>query len=116
MNRTLRRLRVRHLSAAAVLTLTLAIVTGAWAYFSGPGNGSARASVGTLGAPSITSATPGAGTTRLSWSTISAPAGGTAVRYYVLRDNGAPAGDCPTSAATASATTSCTDSGLRAGQ
>ena len=116
MSRALRTLRARRLSILAVLIGALAAVTGAWAYFASTGNATASASVGTLAAPSITSATSGAGTTTLAWSPVSPPAGTVAVGYYVQRDNGAPAGNCPTSAATATPGTSCTDSGLPAGQ
>ena len=116
MIRALRTLRGRRLPALALFIVALATATGAWAYFSATGNATAQASVGTLIAPSITSATPGAGTTQLSWSPVSGPAGTTPVGYYVLRDGATPAGNCPTSAATATTATTCTDSALRAGQ
>src|SRR5207302_3073032 len=59
-------------------------------------------------------ATPGAGTVALSWSNVTPPAGSGGVTYYVMRDGGAPAGNCPTSTAP-TAVTSCTDSELSKG-
>jgi hypothetical protein len=100
--------------AFATAATVLVIAAGAAAYFTGAtGTNTASARIGTLNAPTITSATPGAGTVALSWNAVSAPAGGT-VKYYVRRDGTAPAGDCPTSSATSTAT-SCTDSGILAG-
>jgi hypothetical protein len=102
---------------ALFLALPLAVilgVTSATAYFSTAGTGSTTASVGTLGAPTISSATVGAGTVALSWSTVSPPPPGGAVTYYVSRSGGTPGGNCPT-AASPTSVTSCTDSGLAAG-
>jgi hypothetical protein len=101
--------------ACAVATIALlAAVMDASAYYTAGGRTSARASVTTLAAPSISSATfSGAGTVSLSWSTVTAPASGT-VSYYVSRDGGAPSAGCPSSAAPSSAT-SCTDTGVTPG-
>jgi hypothetical protein len=95
------------------LTVLLASVVGAVAYFAGVGTGSASASVGSFGKPSITGALPGAGTVDLSWSTVTAPTTGP-VTYSVSRDGGDAGGDCPTAASSTTAT-ACTDSGLGAG-
>ena len=59
-------------------------------------------------------ATAGAGTVALTWTPVSAPAGAT-VTYYVTRAGGTVGGNCPSSASTATAGTSCTDSGLTKG-
>ena len=83
------------------------------AYLTSIGSASAAATVGALPAPAAT-ATPGAGIVALSWNAVAAPAAGT-VKYYVTRAGGAIGGDCPTSAATATSSTSCTDSGLTKG-
>jgi hypothetical protein len=101
------------LALVAGLVVLLVAGLGAFAYFTSTGSGTAAASVGSLSAPTITSAAPGAGTVALTWTAITAPASGT-VTYYVTRDGGAPAGDCPTSTSTASVLT-CTDDGLTAG-
>jgi hypothetical protein len=99
------------LGVAAALTV---LCSGALAYFSGGGSGKAAAAVTTLSAPTITAATPAAGgTVALSWNAVPPPGAGT-VTYYVKRDGGAPAGNCPTQAAP-QALTSCTDSGLAIG-
>jgi hypothetical protein len=105
---------MRRKNLLILLPLLIAFgVTGALAGFSSSGSGSATASTGTLQTPVITTATPGAGTVALSWATVTPPGSGTAT-YYVTRDGGAPAGDCPTSSSPTSAT-SCTDSGVSAG-
>ena len=97
-----------------LLAFVLAGVGGALAYFISTGAGTAGATVGALSAPTITAATPGAGTVSLSWSTVTAPAS-PAVTYYVTRAGGTVGGNCPSSAATATTSTSCTDSGLTKG-
>ncbi len=66
-----------------------------------------------LAATSV-SATPGSEATAiLTWSAVTPPGSGS-VSYYVLRDGGSPAGNCPTQAAPTSVLT-CTDSGLSGG-
>ena len=109
--RRLRRLRPRLLLLAAVV---LGSVGAAYAFFTSTGAGTASASVGTLSQPTITAAAAGAGTVSLSWSAVSAPAS-PGVVYYVTRAGGTVGGNCPTSVATATSTTSCTDSGLTKG-
>lgn len=102
---------------ALLLALPLAVVLGvtaAVAYYSSSAAGSATASVGGLGAPTISGATGGAGTVTLSWSTVSPPSGSGTVMYFVSRNGGSAGGSCPT-AASPTTVTSCTDSGLSAG-
>jgi hypothetical protein len=101
----------RRLALLGVATALVAICGSALAYFSAGGTGTASASVTKLSAPTITAATPAAGgTVSLTWSAVTPPGAG-AVTYYVSRDNGAPAGNCP-SAASPQAVTTCTDGGL----
>ena len=97
---------------ALLVALSAAVAGGAFAYFTATGSGSASGSVGTLSAPVLT-ATGGSGQAALSWTTVTPPAAGT-VTYFVTRDGGTPGGDCPSSASP-SGVTSCTDSGLSAG-
>ena len=107
-----RRLNHRR-SIIAVLSAALLCAGGAWAYWVAPSSGSAGGHVGSLGTPSILTATPGTGTVALSWEAVSPPGTGT-VQYYLTRDGGAPAGNCPSSTSR-STQTSCTDAGLAAG-
>jgi hypothetical protein len=94
----------------AVLLLTIACGS-AFAYFTSGGLGTASAAVAQLTTPTITAATANAGgTVSLTWSAATAP-GEEAVRYYVTRDGGNPAGTCA-APAVPTAATSCTDSGL----
>ena len=109
--RRFRRLRPRLLIVAAVV---LGGAGAAYAFFTSTGAGTASASVGTLSQPTITAATAGAGTVSLSWSAVSAPASPNVV-YDVTRAGGTVGGNCPSSAATATSTTSCTDTGLTKG-
>ena len=84
------------------------------AYFTGTSaSASASTTVGALPATTVT-ATAAAGTVTLTWTPVSAPAGAT-VSYYVTRAGGTVGGNCPSSAAGATANTSCTDSGLSKG-
>jgi hypothetical protein len=97
--------------AAAVLA---AVGGSAVAFFTSEGVGTASAAVSKLSAPAITAATPAVGgTVALAWTTVSAPGTG-AVKYYVTRDGGDPAGTCAAPAVPAAAT-SCTDSDLGPG-
>jgi hypothetical protein len=89
------------------------LVPGAVAYWSNAGEASASASLATLTAPTISSATPGAGTVALTWPAVTPPAGGT-VEYYVTRDGGAPSSACPSSSSPSTAL-SCTDTGVSIG-
>jgi hypothetical protein len=101
-------------TAVTALVVGLTVVGAASANFSGAGAGSGSATAGALTAPAINSATPGAGTVQLTWSSVAPPAGSGPVTYYVSRNGGAAAGNCPT-AANPSSATSCTDSGLTKG-
>jgi hypothetical protein len=68
---------------------------------------------GTLMATSVT-VTKGSGATAiLTWTAVTTSGSGT-ISYYVLRDGGTPAGNCPTKAAPTSVLT-CTDTGLSNG-
>ncbi len=102
------------LTASFALVVALATGLTAFAYFTSTGTGTGTAGTGTLPAPSITAASPGAGTVMLSWTAAPPPTGSDPVTYYVTRDGGPPAGDCPTAASPSGAVT-CTDSGLVAG-
>jgi hypothetical protein len=97
------------LSAIAMLLLA----AGASAYWTNEGSGSANGIVGSLARPTISSATPELGSVSLSWSTVTSPGSGQ-VSYYVSRDGGTPAGDCPSHTAPTTQT-SCTDSGVAVG-
>ena len=106
----------RRLIAACGVCILLAGFTAApaAAYFTGAAASvAASATVGALPATTVT-ATGGAGTVALSWTPVSAPADAT-VTYYVTRAGGTVGGNCPSSAATATASTGCTDSGLTPG-
>jgi len=98
---------------ALSLTALSLLAAGACAYWSNAGEASASASLATLAAPTISTATPGAGTVELTWSAVTPPGGGT-VEYYVTRDGGAPGGGCPSSSSPSTAT-SCTDTGVSVG-
>jgi alpha-tubulin suppressor-like RCC1 family protein len=96
-----------------LLSLVLFVIAPiAGAYWTSAGNGSGISQIGTLDLPTGLSGTPGAGTVALSWNAVTPPDSGT-VTYYV---NGAHSGgNCPTTPATATTATSCTDSGIGAG-
>jgi hypothetical protein len=105
----------RALGALTVLVLAgLPFASPAFAYLASSGSGSAFAKVGMLSAPAITSTASGAGTAAISWSLVASPSSGP-VSYYVVRNGGAPGGDCPTAAQPSSTAASCTDTGLSQG-
>lgn len=113
-----RALTIRFRSKIAALALGALALSGAAtgsasAYLAKPSAGSGIGHVAALPAPTVATATAGTGTVSLSWGPVSAPGTGP-VSYYVRRDGGAPAGNCPTSSSTATVT-SCTDSGLAPG-
>ena len=110
-----RRLFGKHgwLSVLGGLAMALAMTGIADAYWTAGGTGNGSGPVGTLDAPTISSATPGSGTATLAWTAVTPPGSGS-VSYYVLRDSGSPAGNCPTQGAPTSVLT-CTDSGLGLG-
>jgi hypothetical protein len=88
--------------------------TAASAYLPGHSSGAAHGQVSALTGPSISSATAGTGTVALSWGAVTAPSSGS-VSYYVRRDGGAAAGNCPT-AGSPQAVLSCTDGSLGPGK
>ena len=94
------RRRVSAPLAVVVLVVFMTAIGGnAFAYFSGPGSGLAEGKVTSLPAPVISAATAGAnGTVTLTWGAVTPPGSGT-VSYYVTRDGGKPAGNCPTAEA-----------------
>ena len=102
------------LSAAAIAVLGITLISSvALAYFTSTGAGATTIGVKTLGVPTISTATPGGGTVALTWATVTPPGAGT-VTYYVTRDGGVPAGNCPTAASPGTGTT-CTDSEVPTG-
>ncbi len=113
-SRTRRRLFGKHawLAVLGGLVMTLAMTGVVDAYWTTSGTGSGSGPVATLAAPTL-SASAGSGTATLTWTAVTPPGSGS-VAYYVLRDGGSPAGNCPTQAAPASVLT-CTDSGLSVG-
>ncbi len=109
-----RSLTTRIAGAFATAASIVALCGSAFAYFSATGAGDATASVGKFSAPTISSALPAVGgTVALTWTAVTAPGTGT-VTYAVIRDNGEPAGNCPTVSSGGTGLT-CTDSGLTVG-
>jgi hypothetical protein len=109
--------RVSFSGVASCLLVAIAVAIGgsALAYFSANGAGTAAAAVTKLTAPTITAATPAAGgTVALTWSAMTPPGEGT-VTYYVTRDGGKPAGNCPDQTAPTAVTT-CTDGAVPIGE
>jgi hypothetical protein len=104
--------RLRALAPAPALALlaTVAVVSAFW---TGSGQASNSATVATLAAPTISSATTGAETVALSWSAVTPPGEGT-VEYYVTRDGATASAGCPSSSAHSTAT-SCTDTNVPVG-
>jgi hypothetical protein len=96
----MRRPRLTGVTGCLLAALTISLAGTALAYFSASGTGSAAAAVSKLTAPTITAATP--------------PGEGI-VSYYVKRDGGAPAGNCPSQASPTSVTT-CTDGAVPIGE
>src|SRR6476620_11611153 len=113
----LRPKRVRSSGVAGFLigVLAIALAGNAVAYFSGRGTGNAAAAVSKLTAPTISAATPAAGgAVTLTWGAVTPPGEGT-VTYYVRRDGGEPAGNCPGKAAPTAVTT-CVDGAVPIGE
>ena len=104
-----------HRLAALTSVLVVASGAGAWAYFRSTGSASGAARVGTLAAPTLSTPSAGAGTAGLSWTAVTAPSGSGQASYYVTRDGGAAASGCGSASAPITSST-CTDSGLAAGQ
>jgi hypothetical protein len=109
----MRRLRPTGVAGFAIFALLAVTAAGtAIAYFTTTGSGESEAkTISALTQPTIVTATPAAGgTVTLTWSAATAPGTGS-VTYGVKRAGGAAAGTCTG----ALSTTSCVDSGLKAG-
>ncbi|HEY1855605.1 MAG TPA: hypothetical protein VGG40_13560 [Solirubrobacterales bacterium] len=108
---------VRPAVALATLAIWMAALTGtAFAWFASTGGGSVQITASTLTAPTISAATAAAGgTVTLTWGAVTAPGSGT-VGYYVTRDGGEPAGNCPTRAEPESSITTCKDAEVPIGE
>jgi len=111
-----KRLRLSGFAGCLAAAATGVVLAGsALAYFSAGGTGNAAAAVTTLSASTITAATPAAGgAVTLTWSAVTPPGEGS-VSYYVTRDGGKPAGNCPDSTAPTAVTT-CTDGTVPIGE
>jgi hypothetical protein len=110
-----KRARRHSVAGVVVVMATVLLVGSAVAYFSASGTGSAAAAVSKLTVPTITAATPAAGgAVTLTWSAVTPPGEGT-VSYYVSRDGGEPAGNCPGKPAPAAVTT-CIDGAVPIGE
>lgn len=111
----MKRLRFTGVSGGIIAAVIAALAGSALAFFSDNGAGSAAAAVSKLNAPTITAATPAAGgAVTLTWSAVTPPGEG-AVTYYVTRDGGKPAGNCPDQTAPTAVTT-CTDGAVPIGE
>jgi hypothetical protein len=111
----MKRLRLTGVSGSIIAVTVAALAGSALAYFSDDGAGNAAAAVSKLNAPTITAATPAAGgAVTLTWSAVTPPGEG-AVTYYVTRDGGKPAGNCPDQTAPTTVTT-CIDGAVPIGE
>jgi len=111
----MRRPRLTGVAGLLLAFATVALAGSALAYFSANGAGNAAAAVSSLTAPTITAATPASGgAVTLTWSAVTPPGEGS-VSYYVARDGGAPAGNCP-SQGSPSTVTSCIDGAVPIGE
>ncbi len=111
----MRRVLPAGIVGSAIAAAAIAVLCGsAFAYFTTTGSGSATAGLPKLSAPTISSAVPAVGgTVTLTWTAVTPPDLGT-VTYAVTRDEGEPAGNCPTVSSRGTGVT-CTDSGLTVG-
>jgi hypothetical protein len=111
-----RRRRSRLIGALA-LAMVVSLTAGAGsslALFTSSASASKNALTSTtLAAPTLTSAKAYLATVTLIWTAVTASSPGT-VRYYVLRDGGAAAGNCPAKAAPTTVLT-CADTGVANG-
>jgi hypothetical protein len=109
-----RRGRALIVTLAVGTACALALATGALAYYSSNGSGTAELTLGKLTVPTISSATAAAGgTVTLTWASAGGPSG--AVSYSVTRNGAAAGGSCPTAAEPETGVTSCVDEGLEPG-
>jgi hypothetical protein len=110
-----KRVRLSGFAGLLLTTIAIALAGSAVAFFSANGAGNAAAAVTKLTAPTITAASPAAGgAVSLTWGAVTPPGEGT-VTYYVTRDGGKPAGNCPDQTAP-TAVTSCTDGAVPIGE
>lgn len=111
----MRRLLVAALAVVLLTGLAVTLGGSALAYFSSVGSGTASAAVTKLTVPTISAATPAAGgTVTVTWGALSPPGTGS-IAYYVTRDGGEPAGNCPTAKAPTTVVT-CKDSSVAIGE
>ncbi len=111
----MKRLRLTGVAGCLIAAATVALAGTAIAYFTTNGAGNAAAAVSKLNAPTISAATPAAGgAVTLTWSAVTPPGEGS-VGYYVERDGGVPAGNCP-SQSSPTAVTTCKDGSVPVGE
>jgi hypothetical protein len=111
----MKRVRLSGFAGLLLAAAAIALAGSALAFFSANGTGNAAAAVSKLTAPTITAATPAAGgAVTLTWSAVTPPGEGT-VTYYVTRDGGKPAGNCPDQTAPTAVTT-CIDGAVPIGE
>jgi hypothetical protein len=111
----MKRARLSGVASFALAVACVLLVGNAVAYFSANGAGSAAGAVTKLTAPTISTATPAAGgAVTLTWGAVTPPGEG-AVTYYVTRDSGEPAGNCPGKPAPTAVTT-CIDGAVPIGE
>jgi hypothetical protein len=111
----MRRPRLGGVAGCLFAATFVALAGSAFAFFSADGTGNAVAAVTNLAAPSISASTPASGgAVSLTWSAVTPPGQGT-VSYYVKRDGGAPAGNCP-GQSSPTAVTSCIDGAVPIGE
>jgi hypothetical protein len=108
-----RRRRIVAACGAYSVVLALTLTVSAWAYWTSSGEGAGPVTGAAL-ETSVLTAAPGGEAAQLSWTAVTPPGSGS-VTYFVTRDGGVPAGNCPTSAAP-KAVTSCTDEGVSLGE
>jgi hypothetical protein len=103
---------MRRKTLLILLPLMLALgATGAYAWFSSTGSGSAAASTGTLTAPGQPTRTGAGSTVDLSWTASTVSGGGT-IRYHVERSTDPVTSwsdACGTTVSSGTTSTSCTD-------
>ena len=109
--------RGRRVTTISLLLGALIAGVGAWAFFSGSGQGLALATAATLDAPGnvSASATSGYTTVTVPWNATTLSTGLAVDGYYVTRTNvssGVTSAACGTSAALLTASTSCTDTSV----
>src|SRR5450631_884754 len=115
-----RRLRLRRPRLCRVrlfvfgIPLLLGVSGLAYAYFTSQGGGAGAVATGSLAIPVMNTATPGAGMVTLTWGAVPPPATGS-VNYFVTANGGTPPGGTCGSPGSPIAATTCTVTGLSAG-